>query len=88
MSNIVKVKDFTYNDLKDYANKRASDGNWSTLISIVVLSFVGSIPKGSRKKKDNYIKENIGECFNLKDYPDMCINIDTGEIYKNDDKDN
>ena len=26
MSNIVRVKDFTYNDLKEYANRRCCDG--------------------------------------------------------------
>lgn len=82
MSNIVKVKNFTYNDLKEYGNKRACDGNWGTNLGLCVIDFMASIPKGKHKKKDEYVKEHIGEVFNLEDYPNMSINIDTGEIYK------
>lgn len=82
MSNIVRVKDFTYNDLKEYGNKRACDGNWENDLCLCVISFILSIPKGKHKKKDEYVKEHIGEVFNLKDYPSMRINIDTGELYK------
>lgn len=81
MSNIVKVKDFTYNDLKEYGNKRACDGNWDNVLCLGVIQFMLSIPKGKHKKKDEYVKEHIGEVFNLVDYPDMSINIDTGEVY-------
>lgn len=82
MSNIVKVKDFTYNDLKEYGNKRACDGNWDAYLGLHLINFMGSIPKGKHKKKDEYVKEHIGEVFNLENYPNMSINIDTGEIYK------
>lgn len=82
MSNIVKVKDLTYNDIKEYNNKRACDGNWDVHIGFRLINFMGFAPKGKHKKKDEYVKEHIGEVFNLKDYPNMRINIDTGEIYK------
>ena len=49
------VKDFTYDDLKDYGNKRACDGNWSMEIAISFLSFYHSIPRGFKRKKDKYI---------------------------------
>ena len=84
MSNIVKVKDFTYNDLKEYGNRRACDGNWGTILALSMMSFISSIPKGRHKKKDAYVKKHIEEVFNLEDYPNMSININTGEIYKND----
>lgn len=86
MSNIVKAKDFTYGDLKEYGNRRACDGNWSTLLGLTVLYFMSTVPKGKRNKKDKYVKEHIGEVFNLEDYPNMAINIDTGEIYKNEQR--
>ena len=84
MSNIVKVKEFTYNDLKAYTNKRACDGSWETQVGLCLIDFMDSIPKGKHKKKDEYVKEHIGELFNLEAYPNMSINIDTGEVYEND----
>lgn len=82
MSNIVRVKDFTYNDLKEYTNKRFCDGNWGFYTSLYILDIIDEVPKGKHKKKDEYVKEHIGEVFNLEKYPNMSINIDTGEIYK------
>ena len=85
MSNIVKVKDFTFNDLKEYVNKRACDGNWNLDLGVRMINFIISIPKGKHKKKDEFVKEHIGEVFNIEDYPNMSININTGEVYKEDE---
>ena len=74
------VKDFTYKDLVDYGNKRACDGNWSMEIAISFLSFYHSIPRGFKRKKNKYVKEHIGELFNLKDFPNMKIDIESGKI--------
>ena len=74
------VKDFTYDDLEDYGNKRACDGNWSMEIAISFFSFYKYIPRGFKRKKNKYIKEHIGELFNLKDFPNMKIDIESGKI--------
>lgn len=74
------VKDFTYDDLKDYGNKRACDGRWSIAMTSAFISFYHSIPRGFKRKKNKYIKEHIGELFNLKDFPNMKIDIESGEI--------
>ena len=74
------VKDFTYKDLTEYCNNRACDGNWSMKMTISFLSFYHSIPRGFKRKKNKYIKEHIGELFNLKDFPNMKIDIESGEI--------
>ena len=74
------IKDFTYKDLVDYGNKRACDGHWSIEIMSAFLSFYHSIPKGFKRKKNKYVKEHIGELFNLKDFPNMKIDIENGKI--------
>lgn len=74
------VKDFTYDDLEDYGNKRACDGNWSMIIAISFFNFYNSIPRGFKRKKNKYIKKHIGELFNLKDFPNMKIDIESGKI--------
>ena len=74
------VKDFTYDDLEDYGNKRACDGNWSMEIAISFFSFYKYIPRGFKRKKNKYIKEHIGELFNLQDFPNMKIDIESGKI--------
>ena len=74
------VKDFTYDDIEDYGNKRAYDGNWSMAIAISFFNFYNCIPRGFKRKKNKYIKEHIGELFNLKDFPNMKIDIESGKI--------
>lgn len=75
------VKDFTYKDLCDYGNNRACDGRWGAELAIRFMEFYHSIPKYIfKKKKDVYVKTHIHELFNLKDYPNMVIDIDTGTI--------
>lgn len=74
------VKDFTYKDLVDYGNNRACDGRWSVEMISAFLSFYHSIPRGLRRKKNKYVKEHMGELFNLKEFPNMKIDIESGKI--------
>ena len=75
------VRDFTYDDFSAYANKRACDGNWGTQLALICLEFGKSIPLF---RKNKYVKNHIGDVFNLKNYPNMQIDIETGEIMLDD----
>ena len=77
------VKDFTYKDLQDYGNYRACDGQWDLMLAMTYIDFYRSIPKPlfNRKKKQNeYVKKHIHEVFNLETYPNMKIDVETGEV--------
>lgn len=76
----ILVREFTYEDLKCYGNARACDGNWSCDLAMTFIDFYRSIPKTIfKKKKDKYVKEHIDELFNLDEYPNLKIDIETGE---------
>lgn len=88
MNNIVKVKDLTLDNYKTYGNLRAADGNWSLEMAMIFIEFYNNLPKRrlfeSKKKHkqkcDKIFQDNLHLLWNLEDYPDMKINIDTGEV--------
>jgi len=82
------VKDWTINDYDQYGNLRACDGNWDSGMALTCLVFFRNLPKKklfeSKKKyntkRENIFKENLSLLWNLEDYPNLAIDIDTGEI--------
>ena len=73
-----KVSEWKYKDLNDYANQRACDGNWSIMLATTVISFIQEAHKHLFKEK--YWQKNKHLVFNLEAFPNMEIDIDTGEI--------
>ena len=82
------VKDWTINDYDRYGNLRACDGNWDQGMALTCLVFFRNLPKKklfeSKKKyninRENIFKENLSLLWNLEDYPNLAIDIDTGEV--------
>ena len=82
------VKDWTINDYDQYGNLRACDGNWDQRMALTCFTFFRNLPKKklfeSKKKyntkRENIFKENLSLLWNLEDYPNLAIDIDTGEI--------
>lgn len=83
-----KVKDFTYNDYYEYCQKRVSDGNWDRYVALTAVSFLQEVPKKklfeSKQKyyarREAFFQKNLPLLWNLEDYPNMKINIETGDI--------
>lgn len=78
------VKDLTYDELSYYGNARACDGRWNAPLAFAFLDFTKHMPRFLfKKKRDKFVREHIGEIFNLEDFPNMLIDIETGEINPN-----
>ena len=78
-----KVVEFTYNDLKEYGNNRACDGKWSLALAMNFMDFCRTIPQpffNRKKKQDAYVKQHIHQLFNVEEYPNMAIDIETGDF--------
>ena len=93
------VREWTYDDLSTYGNRRACDGQWSMVLAMCFASFYSTLPKVSkpslfnrskRKKqiieRENYVRDNIGNLFNLAEIPNLSIDIETGEIDYGDEE--
>ena len=82
------VKEMTLEEYKKYGNLRASDGNWSKEMALTCATFLSSLPKRKlfeSKKKYNsscekYYQENLPLLWNFEDYPNMKLDIETGEL--------
>ena len=83
-----KIRDLTLDDYKTYGNLRTCDGNWSPEMAMIFIDFCKSLPKRrlfeSKKKHkekcEKIFQDNLHLIWNLEDYPNMCIDIDTGQI--------
>ena len=82
------VREWTADDLKTYMNRRACDGNWGFDIATACIDFYHRMPnkkwyESKRKYKeraDQFYREHCDELWNLQDYPNIAIDIETGEI--------
>ena len=75
------ASEWTFQDLQDYMNYRACDGNWSMFTAMAFLEFYNTRPNPifSRKKKlEKWFQEHKGEILNLEDDP--IYDIETGEF--------
>ena len=76
-----KVTELTYADIVEYGERRASDGYWSMELAITYIEFRRCMPRMFlRRKKDKWVHDNIGKLFNIVNYPDLSIDIVTGEV--------
>lgn len=76
-----KVTELTYADIVEYGERRASDGYWSMDLAISYIEFRKSMPRMLlRRKKDRWVHDNIGRLFNIENYPDLSLDIATGEV--------
>ena len=82
------VKDWTLKDYDKYGNLRACDGKWNATMAITCFEFFRSLPKKKlfESKKKYYAKcekifqENLHLLWNLEDYPNLAIDIETGKV--------
>lgn len=82
------VKEMTLEEYREYGNLRVCDGNWSMEMALTCSSFLNSLPKRklfeSKKKYslrcEKYYQENLPLLWNFESYPNMKIDIKTGEI--------
>jgi hypothetical protein len=83
-----KVRDLTLDDYKTYCNLRTYDGNWSMEMALICIDFLSKLPKRKifeNKKKykakcEKIFQDNLHLIWNLEDYPNMSIDINTGQI--------
>ena len=82
------VKDWTLKDYDEYGDLRICDGKWNIEMALTCFEFFRSLPKKKwyeSKKKYNakvekIFQEQLPLLWNLKDYPNLAIDIETGEI--------
>ena len=82
------VKEMTLKEYREYCYLRACDGNWNMGIAETCLLFLASLPRRKlfeSKKKYNlrcekYYQENLPLLWNFETYPNMKIDIKTGEF--------
>ena len=83
-----KIKDLTLDDYKTYCNLRTCDGNWSLEMALTGIDFLSSLPKRRlfeskkkyKEKCEKIFQDSLYLLWNLKDYPNMSIDISTGQI--------
>lgn len=80
--NKIKALDMELKDFNTYMNLRACDGNQSYILMISFLKVMDSLPRGSYRKKNKWFRKKIknGYIFDTDQYPNMWIDIETGEI--------
>lgn len=82
------VKEMTLEEYREYGNLRVCDGNWSMGIAETCVLFLSNLPRRrlfeSKKKHslrcEKYYQENLPLLWNFEAYPNMKIDIKTGEI--------
>ena len=85
---IKQIKDLTFEEYKKYCNLRACDGNWGIGMALTCVTFLRDTPNRKlfeRRKKykarcEKHFKNNLHLLFNLEEYPNMKIDIETGKI--------
>ena len=85
MARAKHIKDWTFQDLQDYMNYRACDGNWSMFMAMAFIEFYETRPHPiffKKKKLEKWFQEHKGEILNLEANP--IYDIETGEYV--DDK--
>lgn len=73
------VRDWTFKDFRDYCNARVSDGNWSMMIAMTCTAVMQDKPVFHAEK---WFRKHLAEndIFNIHDYPDLVIDIKTGQV--------
>ena len=82
------VKELTLEDYRRYGNLRMCDGNWNKEMALTCITFLRSMPNRKwfeNKKRYNlrcekYYQENLSLLWNFETYPNMKIDIETGEL--------
>ncbi len=83
-----KVADLTLEEYRRYGNLRVCDGYWGIGMALTCASFFRDMPKRKlfegrikyKKRCEKHFKENLHLLFNLEKYPNMKIDIETGEL--------
>lgn len=75
-----KVRDWNVKDFITYTNNRVCDGNWSGMMAATCVCVRADMPKvfGKNKWFRKLLLDN--EIFNIVDFPDLIIDIDTGKV--------
>lgn len=82
------VKDLTLKEYRRYSNLRAADSNWDLGMAITTYTFLSDLPKRKflenrityNNRCEQYFQENLSLLWNIEAYPNMKIDIETGEI--------
>lgn len=85
---MIYVKNLTFKEFERYANNRACDGNWDLYVALTCAEFMKTVPKRKlfelrstyNERCEKYFQDNLHLLWNLEAYPDMQIDIETGEI--------